>query len=221
MAQNLIHSATRIARVNSPCPVPLQGARPRTAAVVQAHSGDLPVNARAYLYHARHGRPLSLGCFRSGALATTRAPLRSSLRVRCEAVELDSIKKDESTEKSVHVVVDPLANVDPFVLESSVLEEALDGGDGSGNGGRGDDGKRDGDGGEQMPSLVSALSAAGKTLDSVPPLLAAALKEGRVPVSTVAIFAALEQSMLSKFFLGFSGFLERLLADQMFITKVG
>eukprot|EP00475_Leptophrys_vorax_P033853 TRINITY_DN53881_c0_g1_i1.p1 TRINITY_DN53881_c0_g1~~TRINITY_DN53881_c0_g1_i1.p1 ORF type:complete len:444 (-),score=23.82 TRINITY_DN53881_c0_g1_i1:581-1912(-) len=100
-----------------------------------------------------------------------------------------------------------------------------DGGDpgsGSGGGGGGDgsgDGSSDSD--KNRADALAALAALGRAVESLPKDLAEAVASGRVPGFVVERFAALEKSSLLKRLLPFGGFKERLLADDLFMTKVG
>ncbi|KAL0291428.1 UNVERIFIED_CONTAM: protein RETICULATA-RELATED 4, chloroplastic [Sesamum calycinum] len=92
------------------------------------------------------------------------------------------------------------------------------GGRGSGGGGGGDS---DGDAGERnRAEAIMALAEAGRSLDSIPKDLAAAIEAGRIPGSIVYRFFELEKSPFLGWLLQFGGFKERLLADDLFMTKV-
>ncbi|CAA7388524.1 unnamed protein product [Spirodela intermedia] len=104
-----------------------------------------------------------------------------------------------------------------------------DGGDGVGGGsgsGGGGGGEGEGQGGEDSSSdknrleALLALSQAGRSLGSIPNDFAAAIQAGRIPGSIVNRFFELEKSPLLGWLLQFSGFKERLLADDLFLTKV-
>ena len=64
------------------------------------------------------------------------------------------------------------------------------------------------------------LAEAGRSLESVPADLAAAIKDGRIPASVVSRFLELEKSPFFRWLLQFGGFKERLLADDLFLAKV-
>lgn len=66
-----------------------------------------------------------------------------------------------------------------------------------------------------------ALAEVGRSLDSIPKDLAAAIEAGRIPGSIVHRFFELEKSPFLQWLLQFGGFKERLLADDLFLTKVG
>ena len=66
-----------------------------------------------------------------------------------------------------------------------------------------------------------ALAEVGRSLDSIPRDLAAAIEAGRIPGSIVSTFFELEESAVLRWLLNFGGFKERLLADDLFLTKVG
>lgn len=60
----------------------------------------------------------------------------------------------------------------------------------------------------------------GRTLESLPKDLAESIKAGRLPASIVYRYFELEKSPLFGWLLNFGGFRERLLADDLFLTKV-
>jgi hypothetical protein len=60
----------------------------------------------------------------------------------------------------------------------------------------------------------------GRSLESLPKDLAAAIEAGRVPGSIVSRYFELEKSAVFRWLLQFGGFKERLLADDLFLTKV-
>lgn len=59
-----------------------------------------------------------------------------------------------------------------------------------------------------------------RSLDTLPPDLARAVEGGRIPGEIVRRLAIVEQSGLLRYLLRFGGFRERLLADDLFLTKV-
>lgn len=64
------------------------------------------------------------------------------------------------------------------------------------------------------------VAEAGRSLESVPADLAAAIKAGKIPASVVTRFLELEKSPFFRWLLQFTGFRERLLADDLFLAKV-
>ncbi|KAK4414497.1 protein RETICULATA-RELATED 4, chloroplastic [Sesamum alatum] len=96
-----------------------------------------------------------------------------------------------------------------------------DGSDGGGGRGGGGGGDSDGDAGERnRAEAIMALAEVGRSLDSIPKDLAAAIEAGRIPGSIVYRFLELEKSPFLGWLLRFGGFKERLLADDLFLTKV-
>ncbi|KAL1802644.1 hypothetical protein ACET3Z_031291 [Daucus carota] len=94
-----------------------------------------------------------------------------------------------------------------------------DGGSISGGGGGGDD---SGDAEERnREEAMIVLTEAGRSLESVSKDVAAAIKAGRLPRSVVERYVELERSAVFRWLLQFGGFKERLLADDLFLTKVG
>ncbi|GFP92407.1 hypothetical protein PHJA_001384900 [Phtheirospermum japonicum] len=101
---------------------------------------------------------------------------------------------------------------------------SVGGGDGSGSiggGGGGGEGGGDGDAGERnRAEAIMVLAEAGRSLESIPKDLAAAIEAGRIPGSIIRRFFELEKSPFMGWLLQFGGFKERLLADDLFLTKV-
>jgi len=93
-------------------------------------------------------------------------------------------------------------------------------GHGHGHGGHGDGESNDGKSGGLNEALL-LLAQAGRSLESVPADLASAIKEGKIPASVVERFLELEKSPFMRWLLQFGGFKERLLADDLFLAKVG
>lgn len=104
----------------------------------------------------------------------------------------------------------------------SLSDNNDDGGGGGGDygsgGGGGDD--EDSDGEKNKKESLMALTAIGRTMESLPADLAAAIKEGRIPKSIVHRFHDLDKSSVFRWLMKFGGFKERLLADDLFLTKV-
>ncbi|WVZ67363.1 hypothetical protein U9M48_016450 [Paspalum notatum var. saurae] len=101
-------------------------------------------------------------------------------------------------------------------------EEGGHGGDGGGDSGGGEgDGEpapdHHGPGGEAL----IVLAQLGRKLESLPSDLAAAVEAGRVSADVVRRFHELEASAFVRWLLQFRGFRERLLADDLFLTKLG
>ncbi|XP_059651909.1 protein RETICULATA-RELATED 4, chloroplastic-like [Cornus florida] len=94
------------------------------------------------------------------------------------------------------------------------------GGGGGGVGGGGG-GSEEGDAGERNKAeVVLALAEVGRSMDSLPKDLAAAIEAGRIPGSIVYRYFELEKSPVFRWLLQFGGFKERLLADDLFLAKV-
>lgn len=112
---------------------------------------------------------------------------------------------------------------------------AFCGGDGvnGGTGGNSGGGRRGGGGGEgegeedeeeifegNKGAAILALAAIGRSLESLPKDLAAAIEAGKIPGSVVLRYLELEKSAFFRWLLQFGGFKERLLADDLFLNKV-
>ncbi|CAN6360266.1 unnamed protein product [Urochloa humidicola] len=100
------------------------------------------------------------------------------------------------------------------------------GGGGSGGGDEGDGGSADGagdgdDASANRNEALFVLAQLGRKLESLPADLAAAVEGGRVPGEIVRRFVDLEASPVFRWLMQFGGFKERLLADDLFLTKVG
>lgn len=96
--------------------------------------------------------------------------------------------------------------------------------DSSGGGGGGGDNSHSGSGGGgdgNKGEAILALAEIGRSLDSLPKDLAAAIESGRIPGSVVLKYFELEKSAVFRWLLQFGGFRERLLADDLFLAKVG
>lgn len=94
------------------------------------------------------------------------------------------------------------------------------GGGNGGSGGGGDGGE--GDAGERnRADAILALAEVGRSLDSLPKDLSMAADAGRIPGSILRRYFELEKSPVFRWLLQFGGFKERLLADDLFLTKVG
>ncbi|KAJ0038757.1 hypothetical protein Pint_23908 [Pistacia integerrima] len=93
------------------------------------------------------------------------------------------------------------------------------GGDGGGSGGGGGDSNDDGRSHNRTDAIL-ALAEAGRSLESLPKDLATAVEAGRVPGAIVKRYFELEKSPVFWWLLQFGGFKERLLADDLFLTKV-
>ncbi|XP_075078229.1 protein RETICULATA-RELATED 4, chloroplastic [Nicotiana tabacum] len=93
-------------------------------------------------------------------------------------------------------------------------------GNGGGGGGGGGDNEESGDQKNNKKEALMALTEAGRSLESLPKDMKAAIEDGRIPGSIVLRFFELEKSPLFAWLLQFGGFRERLLADDLFLAKV-
>lgn len=121
----------------------------------------------------------------------------------------------------------PKISPNNHLLHSSVSKAFSAGGGGKfpgsgGGGGGGDDGggdeEEERDRNREEAMLV--LAEAGKSLESFPADLAVAVKAGRVPGSIVQRFFEMEKSVVFRWLFKFGGFKERLLADDLFLSKL-
>lgn len=101
------------------------------------------------------------------------------------------------------------------------------GGDGGGGGGGGRGGGDNNEGSDDMDKkknkdeALMALAEAGRSIESLPKDLKAAIEDGRIPGSIVLKYFDLERSGFMSWLMKFGGFKERLLADDLFLAKVG
>ncbi|XP_066363412.1 protein RETICULATA-RELATED 4, chloroplastic-like [Miscanthus floridulus] len=122
------------------------------------------------------------------------------------------------------------ADLPPLPLASSGSGSGITGSGGedglppSGGGGGGGGGDGDGDGSDDASvnrrEALFVLAQLGRKLESLPADLAAAVEGGRIPGEIVRRFVDLEASPVFRWLLQFGGFKERLLADDLFLTKV-
>jgi hypothetical protein len=68
---------------------------------------------------------------------------------------------------------------------------------------------------------MMVLAEAKRSVESLPQDLAAAIRAGRIPGAVVSRFFELENSRFLRWLMQFDGFRERLLADDLFLAKVG
>ncbi|KAL3622010.1 Protein RETICULATA-RELATED 4, chloroplastic [Castilleja foliolosa] len=94
------------------------------------------------------------------------------------------------------------------------------GGSGGGGGGN-NDGNDDKNKKRNKEEALMALAEAGRSLESLPKDLKAAIEDGRIPGSIVLKYFDLEKSGFLSWLMKFGGFKERLLADDLFLAKVG
>ncbi|XP_022752364.1 protein RETICULATA-RELATED 4, chloroplastic-like [Durio zibethinus] len=119
--------------------------------------------------------------------------------------------------------------ISPFLIFSTLL--GSDGGDinsnnnSGGGGGNNDNGKgKGGDdnaGDKNRKEAMIVLTEARRSMESLPKDLVAAIQAGRIPGSVIERFLGLEKSGLMRWLMQFGGFKERLLADDLFLAKVG
>ncbi|KAK9700288.1 hypothetical protein RND81_08G229600 [Saponaria officinalis] len=112
----------------------------------------------------------------------------------------------------------PKFHLPPTRLFSGGGYSGGNGGSGGGNGGDHDDG---GAGDRNRAESILALAEVGRSLDSLPKDLSLAVEAGRIPASILRRYLDLENSPIFRWLLNFGGFKERLLADDLFLTKVG
>lgn len=113
-------------------------------------------------------------------------------------------------------------------IDENVLVTAGGGGgvDGTGIGGGGGGGDNsygsegDGKSKRNVEEALAVLKEASRSLESLPSDLAQAIERGAIPGYLVEKFLDLEGTPVIGLFTRFSGFRERLLADDLFLTKV-
>lgn len=112
------------------------------------------------------------------------------------------------------------------VSGNASAELASGGGDDAGGRGLagygGGDGEEAGDdSGRNREEALMVVTALGKTLENLPADLASAIQDGRITADIVNKYFDLEGSGFFGWLMKFGGFKERLLADDLFLTKVG
>ena len=70
-----------------------------------------------------------------------------------------------------------------------------------------------------MDSILKLVSL-GKVMADLPADLSSAVQQGRIPATIVGRFFELQENGFIRWLLQFGGFKERLLADDLFLTKV-
>ncbi|MBA0817159.1 hypothetical protein Gohar_001746 [Gossypium harknessii] len=113
----------------------------------------------------------------------------------------------------------------PFAAFSTLPGGGNNSGGGGGNNdnGKGKGGSGGGDenaGDENRKEAMIVLAEAGRSMETLPKDLAAAIQAGKVPGSVIDRFLGLEKSDLMRWLMQFDGFKERLLADDLFFAKV-
>ncbi|KAL1552959.1 Protein RETICULATA-RELATED 4, chloroplastic [Salvia divinorum] len=91
---------------------------------------------------------------------------------------------------------------------------------GGGGGGGGNEGSDDRNKRSNKEEALMALAEAGRSLESLPTDLKAAVEEGRIPASILLRYFDLEKSSFLSWLMRFGGFKERLLADDLFLAKI-
>ncbi|KAL8480061.1 hypothetical protein ACS0TY_026843 [Phlomoides rotata] len=95
------------------------------------------------------------------------------------------------------------------------------GGGGGGDGDGGNEGNDDKNRRKNKEEALIALAEAGRSLESLPKDLRFAIEDGRIPASIVLRYFNLEKSKFISWLMKFGGFKERLLADDLFLAKLG
>lgn len=172
---------------------------------------------------------IAAASFANTSLSST-SPLRlfstpiNPIYLRC----VISTRPITATARPVHALFSPKLNRRKFVRlcfaggDGGSSGGNFLGGDGGGSRGDGDDkhDNEDNDENNNKREALMALAEAGRSLESLPCDLKVAIEDGRIPGSIVLKFLELEKSGLLAWLLGFAGFRERLLADDLFLAKV-
>ncbi|GAQ87807.1 Protein of unknown function DUF3411 [Klebsormidium nitens] len=118
---------------------------------------------------------------------------------------------------------DAQTSIDENVLVTAGGGGGVDGTGIGGGGGGGDNsygGEGDGKSKKNVEEALAVLKEASRSLESLPSDLAQAIERGAIPGFLVEKFLDLEGTPVIGLFTRFSGFRERLLADDLFLTKV-
>lgn len=151
-----------------------------------------------------------------GASFSSSIPFFGQLKSRCPVgsfLDLRSFNQRLSLQGPV------LASFEAALAESGGGGDEGTGGRGRGDGDDGDSLPSEGDGNNQAEAML-VLATLGKTLSDLPADLAKAVRQGRIPGSIIRRFFELEKVPFFRWLLQFGGMKERLLADDLFMTKV-
>ncbi|XP_022934115.1 protein RETICULATA-RELATED 4, chloroplastic-like [Cucurbita moschata] len=107
-----------------------------------------------------------------------------------------------------------------FASSGGIPPGGHDGGGGGGGGGGGHEGGEEEDREKNRAEAIAVLAEAGRSTESLPKDLAAAIAAGRVPGVIVERFLEMEKSAVLRWLMQFGGFKERLLADDLFLAKM-
>ncbi|CAI9106300.1 OLC1v1005427C1 [Oldenlandia corymbosa var. corymbosa] len=173
--------------------------------------------------------------------ASASASVHHQLGISCNLSLHHSSRTPKSTPTSRNVALftfcSPKENVITNVGAGEVAETPeLDNSDGNNNngnlsGGRGGEGgggggDHSGDGDNNFgennnkKDAMMVLADAGRSIESLPNDLKAAIEDGRIPGSILLKYFDLEKTPLFAWLMKFGGFKERLLADDLFLAKV-
>ncbi|KAK6141679.1 hypothetical protein DH2020_024572 [Rehmannia glutinosa] len=131
--------------------------------------------------------------------------------------------------RSLFIVFSTNAAATNSEIDTKFSTDGVNGGTGGSSGGGGGGGDNN-DGNESnddknkkrnKDEALMALAEAGRSLESLPKDLKAAIEDGRIPGSIVLRYFDLEKSGFLSWLMNFGGFKERLLADDLFLAKVG
>lgn len=122
----------------------------------------------------------------------------------------------------VGVITDEPKEVGDDRVEPHAVGDNGGGDDFGGGGGGGDEGDgEDESGGEENGNeALIVLANLGRSLDNLPMDLAEAARDGKINGEIIMRFVSLENSPLFKWLLHFGAFRERLLADDIFLSKL-
>ncbi|XP_022982741.1 protein RETICULATA-RELATED 4, chloroplastic-like [Cucurbita maxima] len=107
-----------------------------------------------------------------------------------------------------------------FASSGGIPPGGHDRGGGGGGGGDGHEGGEEEDREKNRAEAIAVLAEAGRSTESLPKDLAAAIAAGRVPAVIVERFLEMEKSAVLRWLMQFGGFKERLLADDLFLAKM-
>ncbi|XP_051143581.1 protein RETICULATA-RELATED 4, chloroplastic-like [Andrographis paniculata] len=178
-----------------------------------AHSTPTPTPTPGALYV----RSLADSCFAPTSISLPAAPKPSVL----------SISANHAHQRSLFIAFSANTAASDTEIEAKFSGGGGDEGSNNGRGGGGGgDNSGGGDGDEDKnkkrnkEEALIALTEAGRSLESLPNDLKAAIEDGRIPGSIVLRYFDLEKSGFLSWLMRFGGFKERLLADDLFLAKV-
>ncbi|XP_027122521.2 protein RETICULATA-RELATED 4, chloroplastic-like [Coffea arabica] len=171
------------------------------------HSPSRRLSTSALFVHCHHQHRLTTSITSSGAAAPRRG---GHFLLTCSTPNYNTTHSVDSA---------------PEILDHSYGNNDNNNNNSSGGGGGGGDHSNGGGGGGENSNnnkkeAMMVLVEAGRSIESLPKDLKAAIEDGRIPGSIILKYFELEKVPLFAWLMKFGGFKERLLADDLFLAKV-